>query len=77
MGGITNLDDVLDFLAVGALAVGIGTALFAEPAQPIRLANELTAECRRRGLDSYAPLVGTAMPKRKLVPSSRAVEYNP
>jgi dihydroorotate dehydrogenase (NAD+) catalytic subunit len=77
MGGVTSLDDVLDFLAVGAVAVGVGTALFAEPALPIRLVDELTAECRRRRLDSYAPLVGTALPKRKLAPSSRAVEYNP
>lgn len=77
MGGVATLDDVLDFLAVGAVAVGVGTALFAEPALPIRLVDELTAECHRRGLDSYRPLVGTALPKRKLAPSSRAVEYQP
>jgi len=77
MGGVTNLDDVLDFLAVGAVAVGVGTALFAEPALPIRLVDELTTECRRRGLDSYRPLVGTALPKQKLAPSSRSVEYRP
>jgi len=34
-GGVTSLDDVLDFLAVGAVAVGVGTALFAEPALPL------------------------------------------
>jgi dihydroorotate dehydrogenase (NAD+) catalytic subunit len=77
MGGVTSVDDVLDFLAVGAAAVGVGTALFAEPALPIRLVEELTAECRRRGMDSYRPLVGTALPKRKLAASSRAVEYHP
>ena len=75
MGGVTSLDDVLDFLAVGAVAVGVGTALFAEPGLPIRLVDELTTECRRRGLDSYRLLVRTALPKRKLAPSSRAVEY--
>jgi dihydroorotate dehydrogenase (NAD+) catalytic subunit len=30
-GGITSLDDVLEFLIAGATAVGIGTALFYEP----------------------------------------------
>ncbi|MEZ0241447.1 MAG: dihydroorotate dehydrogenase [Chloroflexota bacterium] len=77
MGGVTSLDDVLDFLAVGAVAVGVGTALFAEPGLPVRLVDELTAECRRRGLDSYRPLIGTALPKRKLPPSIRSVEYRP
>jgi len=77
MGGVTSLGDALDFLAVGAVAVGVGTALFADPGLPIRLVDELTAECRRRGLDSHRPLVGTALPKRKLAPSNRAVEYRP
>ena len=77
MGGVTSLDDVLDFLAVGAAAVGVGTALFADPSLPIRLVDELTAECRRGGLDSYRPLIGTALPKRKLPPSTRGVEYRP
>jgi dihydroorotate dehydrogenase (NAD+) catalytic subunit len=77
MGGVTSLDDALDLLAVGAVAVGVGTALFADPSLAIRLIDELTAECHRRGLDSYRPLVGTALPKRKLAPSSRSVEYHP
>lgn len=77
IGGVTSIDDVLDFLAVGAAAVGVGTALFADPALPIRLVEELTAECRRRELGSYLPLIGTALPKRKLTPSTRGVEYRP
>src|SRR6185436_17207744 len=31
IGGITELADVLDFLAVGAIAVQVGTAIFADP----------------------------------------------
>ncbi|HYN69917.1 MAG TPA: dihydroorotate dehydrogenase [Candidatus Eisenbacteria bacterium] len=77
MGGVAGFDDVLDFLAVGAVAVGVGTALFADPGLPIRLVDELTAECRRRELSSYGPLIGTALPKRKLAPSTRGVEYRP
>ncbi len=46
IGGVTNLDDVLDFLAVGAVAVQVGTAIFADPGLPVRLVDELAAECR-------------------------------
>ena len=77
IGGVTNLADVLDFLAVGAVAVQVGTAIFADPTLPIRLVGELAGECRTRGLDSYRPLIGTALPKRAGAPSAKGVEYRP
>jgi dihydroorotate dehydrogenase (NAD+) catalytic subunit len=77
IGGVTEIADVLDFVAVGAVAVQVGTAIFADPTLPVRLIDELGAECRRRGLGSYAPLIGTALPKRPGVPSAKGVEYRP
>ncbi len=77
IGGVTELADVLDFLAVGAVAVQVGTAIFADPELPVRLGDELRAECLRRGLDSYGPLVGTALPKRAGASSAKGVEYRP
>ena len=77
IGVITSLDDVLDFFACGAVAVQVGTAIFADPELPVRLADELRAECLRRGLDSYAPLIGTALPKRAQQASAKGVEYRP
>jgi dihydroorotate dehydrogenase (NAD+) catalytic subunit len=77
IGGVTGLDDVLDFLAAGAVAVQVGTAIFADPTLPVRLVDELAAECGRRGLASYRPLVGTALPGRPSAASSRGVEYRP
>ena len=77
IGGITELADVLDYLAVGAVAVQVGTAIFADPSLPVRLVDELAAECRGRGLDSYRPLIGTALPARAGPPSSKGVEYRP
>ncbi len=77
IGGITELADVLDYLAVGAVAVQVGTAIFADPTLPVRLVDELGAECRRRGLRSHHPLVGTALPRRAGPPSARGVEYRP
>jgi dihydroorotate dehydrogenase (NAD+) catalytic subunit len=77
IGGITELADVLDFLAVGAVAVQVGTAIFADPTLPVRLVDELAAECGRRGMASYRDLIGTALPKKPARPSSKGVEYRP
>jgi dihydroorotate dehydrogenase (NAD+) catalytic subunit len=77
IGGVTNLDDVLDFLAVGAVAVQVGTAIFADPTLPVRLVDELAAECGQRGLASYRELIGTALPKKPAQPSAKGVEYRP
>jgi dihydroorotate dehydrogenase (NAD+) catalytic subunit len=77
IGGVTELADVLDYLAVGAVAVQVGTAIFADPSIPVRLIDGLVDECRSRGLASYRPLIGTALPKKPGAPSSKGVEYRP
>jgi dihydroorotate dehydrogenase (NAD+) catalytic subunit len=77
IGGVTELADVLDFLAVGAVAVQVGTAIFADPTLPVRLVDELAGECRRRGLGSYRDLIGTALSRKPGAPSSKGVEYRP
>jgi dihydroorotate dehydrogenase (NAD+) catalytic subunit len=77
IGGVTELADVLDYLAVGAVAVQVGTAIFADPTLPVRLVDELGGECRSRGLASHQPLIGTALPKKAGAPSARGVEYRP
>jgi dihydroorotate dehydrogenase (NAD+) catalytic subunit len=77
IGGVTALADVLDFLAVGAVAVQVGTAIFADPVLPVRLVDELEAECRRVGAGSYRDLIGGALPKHRVPPSAKGVEYRP
>jgi dihydroorotate dehydrogenase (NAD+) catalytic subunit len=77
IGGVTELADVLDYLAVGAVAVQVGTAIFADPTLPVRLIDELAAVCVERGLTSYEPLIGTALPLRPGPPSAKGVEYRP
>ncbi len=74
-GGVASIDDVLDLLAVGASAVGVGVAALADPMLPVRLADELADACRVRGVASVAGLVGTALPKRSVPPSTRGAEY--
>jgi dihydroorotate dehydrogenase (NAD+) catalytic subunit len=44
MGGATSTDDVRDFVAAGASAVALGTALFSDPWAPERIRAELEAE---------------------------------
>ena len=77
IGGVTELADVLDFLAVGAVAVQVGTAIFADPTLPVRLVDELAAECGRQGLASYRDLIGSALPAKPGQPSVKGVEYRP
>ena len=77
IGGVTDIGDVLDFLAVGAVAVQVGTALFADPGLPVRLVGELAAAARAAGHDSYRPFIGTALPKKPGLPSAKGVEYRP
>ena len=77
IGGVTELADVLDFLAVGAVAVQVGTAIFADPTLPVRLVDELAAEAGRRGMWSYRDLIGTALPQKAGPSSAKGVEYRP
>lgn len=77
IGGVTVLADILDFLAVGAVAVQIGTAVLADPGLPVRLVDELVTECANHGLASYRLLLGTALPARPGQPSAKGVEYRP
>jgi dihydroorotate dehydrogenase (NAD+) catalytic subunit len=75
IGGIATIDDVLDMLAAGATAVGIGVAALADPMLPVRLADELADACRARGIGTVLELVGTALPTRPSPPSTRGAEY--
>ncbi len=74
IGGVATIDDVLDMLAAGASAVGIGVAALADPMLPVRLADELADACRARGVAAVRDLVGTALPARPAPPSTRGAE---
>jgi dihydroorotate dehydrogenase (NAD+) catalytic subunit len=51
VGGIACVEDVLEFILVGAHAVQIGTMNFSRPDFPFRLAAELPLACERLGID--------------------------
>ncbi len=65
IGGISCLDDVLDYLSAGATAVGLATAALADPFLPGRLAVELSTWCEEHGISDVRELTGRALPQRK------------
>ena len=67
IGGVTELADVLDYLAVGAVAVQVGTAIFADPTLPVRLIDELPPSAAGAASTPTRPLIGTALPRRLAV----------
>ena len=75
VGGVASVDDVLDFIAAGASAVGVGVAALADPMLPVRLADELADACRLLGVAAVGDLVGTALPARAGPASTRGAEW--
>jgi dihydroorotate dehydrogenase (NAD+) catalytic subunit len=65
IGGVTCLDDALDFVAAGASAIGIGSAVFADPGLPARLTLELERHLFDEGIASLEEIRGSALAKRR------------
>ena len=59
IGGIQSIDDVMEFLLVGATAVQIGTANFYNPGLANQLIRELPAALQTLKANSVAEVVGT------------------
>lgn len=69
MGGIQNWRDAVEFMLAGATAVGIGTALFADPTTPLKVIAGIEDYLRRHGMTSVAQLTGQLRPKRNEPPA--------
>ena len=59
VGGIGTLDDVMDFLVVGASAVQIGTANFYDPTASMKIVDALPGAIEALGARSVREVVGT------------------
>ncbi|MCA9048797.1 MAG: dihydroorotate dehydrogenase [Planctomycetaceae bacterium] len=59
VGGIQNIDDVMEFLVTGASAVQIGTANFYNPGISARLAEQLDDIVRQEQVSGIRDLIGT------------------
>ncbi|MCV6593394.1 MAG: dihydroorotate dehydrogenase [Silicimonas sp.] len=58
-GGISTVEDVVEYLIAGARAVQVGTATFIDPGAMTRLLDGLEAFLRRTGIDDLDDLVGS------------------
>jgi dihydroorotate dehydrogenase (NAD+) catalytic subunit len=59
IGGIATIDDVMEFLVVGATAVQIGTANFYNPTVSMQILDGLPRALAELGVSSVAEVVGT------------------
>ena len=57
-GGITTVEDVVEYLLAGAHAVQVGTATFVYPKTMPRLIDELASYCLNENITSVGDLVG-------------------
>lgn len=60
VGGIARVEDVIEFTRVGANAVQVGTASFADPGIVARLVTDLGAWCAKQRVERFRDLIGTA-----------------
>ncbi len=58
IGGVSSAGDVLEFLLVGASAVGMGSRCLGDPAAIFRVVRDLPDECAMLGIDSLSALRG-------------------
>ncbi len=59
VGGIANIDDMMEFLVAGASAIQIGTANYYDPLVSLRLIRELPNALAAIGATSVRDIVGT------------------
>ena len=59
IGGIGNIDDVMEFLAAGASAIQVGTANYYDPKISQKLVEQLPAALAELGVGSVREAVGT------------------
>ncbi|HBT95434.1 MAG TPA: dihydroorotate dehydrogenase [Coriobacteriia bacterium] len=58
MGGITNAEDVFEFMLAGATAVAVGSQNFTDPLSVPRLIVEFAELCEREGVKNIDELIG-------------------
>jgi dihydroorotate dehydrogenase (NAD+) catalytic subunit len=64
IGGISGIDDVMEFLVAGATAVQVGTATFADPTVSGRIAVELAGRLEEVRASSVREIVGSLRSNR-------------
>jgi dihydroorotate dehydrogenase (NAD+) catalytic subunit len=58
VGGVTTAWEAAELMLVGACAVQVGTATFADPRAPFRIATDLVEWAHRRDIPRLSDLIG-------------------
>jgi dihydroorotate dehydrogenase (NAD+) catalytic subunit len=68
IGGISVVEDALEFLMAGASAIQVGTANFVNPRASTEIIDGLADYVTLHGLEHICDVVGAALPKREPAP---------
>ncbi len=60
MGGVETVRDAIELMLAGASAIAVGTALFINPATPVKIAHDLAKYLDEQGLQNVTDLTGAA-----------------
>ena len=58
-GGISTMEDVLEFMIAGASAVELGTITLVHPTRPVEIVDELENYCKENNIEELSSLTGT------------------
>ena len=58
MGGIMNTEDAIEFFLAGATAIQVGTALFIDPATPVKIKKGIEDYLEENGFNSITEIIG-------------------
>ncbi|WP_321329648.1 dihydroorotate dehydrogenase [uncultured Ilyobacter sp.] len=64
MGGISSVQDAIEFLMAGASAISLGTGIFMNPILPVEIKEGLEKYCLENNLDNISEIVGAAHPNK-------------
>lgn len=70
MGGICNAEDAIEFMLAGASAVGVGTAIFSDPACLLTIADGISAYLDRHNFTAVRDIVGKVQLEKDLCQTS-------
>ncbi len=58
-GGISTMEDVLEFMIAGASAVELGTITLVHPTRPVEIVEQLEIYCKENNIEELSSLTGT------------------
>lgn len=67
LGGISRLDDALEFFMAGSSAIQVGTSIFVQPGALIRLIDDLEEWLAKQGCTDLQDIVGVANPRYSVI----------